>query len=132
MTAQEVKEYLSQYRESLARTKELTEHLDELRAECDKLRDHEGERVALDAAVAKYVDACDDAAVYLAMLADRRKEIERVISSVQDTRLRELLQEIYINGKRIVRVAADRDQTYEHICRLHGDALLAVRDLMQQ
>lgn len=124
------KEYLMQYRESLTRTQELTAHLSELRAECDQLRDHTGERVALDAAVAKYVDACDDAAVYLAMLAERRKEIAHAIDSVQNTRLRELLTERYINGRTLVQIAAERNQSYEHICRLHGAALCAVSELL--
>ena len=119
-----------QYRESLIRTQELTAHLNELRAECDQLRDHTGERVALDAAVAKYVDACDDAAAYLAMLAELRNEIAHIIDSVQNTRLRELLTERYINGRTLVQIAADRNQSYEHICRLHGAALCAVSELL--
>lgn len=124
------KEYLAQYRESLTRTQELTDHLNELRAECDNLRNHMGERVALDAAVTKYVDACDDAAVYLAMLAEKRKEIEAVIERVQDVRHHELLTERYINGRTLVQIAADRNQSYEHICRLHGAALCAVSELL--
>lgn len=124
------KEYLMQYRESLIRTQELTEHLTELRAECEKLRDHTGEHIALDAAVAKYVDACNDAAVYLEMLAKRRRDIEQTIDSVQSERLRSILREVYVNGKNLVRIAADRDRSYEHICRLHGAALNAVRAIL--
>lgn len=132
MTTKEVKSYLMQYRESLASTQELTEHLSELRAECEKLRDYTGEHIALDAAVAKYVDACNDAAAYLGMLAKRRKDIERTIDSVQSERLRSLLREVYVNGKNLVRIAADRDRSYEHICRLHGAALCAVADIMNK
>lgn len=124
------KEYLMQYRESLIRTQELTEHLTELRAECEKLRDHTGEHIALDAAVAKYVDACNDAAVYLEMLAKRRRDIEQTIDSVQSERLRSILREVYVNGKNLVRIAADKNYSYEHICRLHGAALCAVADIM--
>lgn len=126
------KEYLQQYRESMARTDEITAHLDELKAECIKLRDHTGERIALDAAVEKYVDACEDAGAELNRLAALRGEITETIEAVQDMKLRTLLVEIYISGKKIVRVAADRDQSYEHICRLHGEALQAVRTVMPQ
>lgn len=126
------KDYLKQYRESLDRTRELTQHLNELKAECIQLRDHEGNRKALDDAVAKYMDACESAASELNRLAALRGEINGTIDSVSDAKLRSLLREIYINGKKIVRIAADRDQSYEHICRLHGDALQAVRAVMPQ
>ena len=88
--------------------------------------------VKLDKAVARYVDACDDAADYLKLLDERRKEIEATIDAVQSEHLQTLLREIYINGKKIVRVAADRDQSYEHICRLHGAALLAVCEVLRK
>ena len=55
MRTDEIKAYLRQYRESLGRSDELTAHLAELRDECDSLRDHEGQRVELDAAVAKFL-----------------------------------------------------------------------------
>ena len=121
-----------QYRESLDRMREITEHLDELKAEAVRLRDHEGQRVELDAAVAHYVDACEDSARELNRLASLRAEITGTIDTVPDKRLRHLLREIYINGKRIVRIAADRDQSYEHICRLHGDALCVIAEILRK
>lgn len=126
------KEYLQQYRESVDRTREITQNLNERKAECVRLRDHEGQRVELDAAVARYMDACEEAAAELERLAVLRAEITGTIDAVQDAKLRALLREIYISGKKIVRVAADRDQSYEHICRLHGDALRVVQDVMRQ
>lgn len=121
------KEYLQQYRASMARTNSTEQHLHELKAEAIRLKDHEGQSVALDDAVAQYVDACNDAAAYLDTLGVVRKEITDTIEAVQNEKLKILLQEVYINGKNLVRVAADRDQSYEHICRLHGNALNAVR-----
>lgn len=123
------KEYLQQYRASMARTNSTEQHLHELKAEAIRLKDHEGQSVALDDAVAQYVDACNDAAAYLDTLGVVRKEITDTIEAVQNEKLKILLQEVYINGKNLVRVAADREQSYEHICRLHGDALNAVRAL---
>lgn len=125
------KEYLMQYRESLGKTAEITEHLSELKAECVKLREHTGERITLDKAVASYVDACEDAAAELERLALLRTEISETIDAVPDKRLRQLLHEIYINGKRIVRIAADKNYSYEHICRLHGEALRRVSEIMR-
>lgn len=132
MTAKEAKAYLMQYRASLDRTREIAEHLDELKAEAVRLRDHEGQRVELDAAVARYVDACEDSAHDLDRLAALRAEITGTIDAVPERRLRQLLREIYIGGKRIVRIAADRDQSYEHVCRLHGEALCAVAEILRE
>lgn len=131
MTAKEAKAYLIQYRESLDRVREIAEHLDELKAEAVRLRDHEGQRVELDAAVARYVDACADSVHELDRLAALRAEIIGTVDAVPDRRLRQLLREVYISGKRIVRIAADRDRSYEHICRLHGDALCAVAEILR-
>lgn len=130
MTPKEAKAYLMRYRESLDRTNELTTHLNELKVEAQNLRDHEGQRTQLDAAVAEYVDACDDAASYLKLLTQTRREIVGIIDSVPDKKLQELLRWRYINGKTLVQIAADRDQSYEHICRLHGIALCAVSKLL--
>lgn len=126
------KEYLMQYRESMARTHEITDHLAELKEEAIRLKDHEGHSAALDAAVARYVDACNAAAGELDRLEALRKEIAAAVEAVPDARLRELLREIYIGGKKIVRIAADRDQTYEHVCRLHGQALLELSACMPE
>lgn len=123
MTPQEIKQYLLQYRETLDRASELEQHLHELRAEAIKLQDHDGKSVALDAAVSKYVDACDSAADELNRMALIRSEIVALIDSLQNDKLRSLLREIYINGKRLVQIAAERNQSYVHICRLHGYAL---------
>lgn len=131
MTTKEAKAYLMQYRASLDRAREIAEHLDELKAEAVRLCDHEGQRLELDAAVARYMDACDESARELDRLAALRAEIAAAVEAVPDACLRELLRKIYIGGKKIVRIAADRDQSYEHICRLHGAALLAVCDVMR-
>ena len=117
------KEYLMQYRQSMERTAEIEQHLNELKAEAYALKTHEGKSVALDAAVAKYVDACNASARELTQLEALRTSIKDAINFVPDKRYKHLLWEIYINGKKIVRIAADEERSYEHICRLHGCAL---------
>ena len=116
------KEYLQQYRQSMERTAEIEQHLAELKAEAIRLKDHEGRSVALDAAVARYVDACEEMSAELNRLAALRQEIKQTIEAVPDARLRNMLTEIYINGQTLVRIAADKERSYEHICRLHGEA----------
>lgn len=125
------KDYLKQYRDSMERTAEIEQHLAELKAEAIRLKDHEGQSVKLDDATAKYVDACDEYGHELNRLAALRGEICGTIDSVPDKRLRSLLREIYINGKRLVQIAAERNQSYEHICRLHGEALRRVSEIMR-
>ena len=132
MNPQEAKEYLKQYRDSLERTSQITAHLTDLRAIAENLRNECGQRVALDEAVANLVDAQEKTASELNRLCALRCEILGTIDSVPDERLRGLLRDIYVVGKRIVRVAADRDQSYEHICRLHGAALQAVCSVLDE
>lgn len=131
MTAQGAKEYLQQYRDSIDRTKEMTEHLDELKAEAVRLKDHEGNKVTLDEAVQKYVDACTDAGIYLDMLSDLRKKIESEIESVKEQKLRTLLRMRYICGKTFEQIAVDMNYSWRQTVRLHGDALLAVKDVIE-
>lgn len=124
------KEYLMQYRDSLTRADELKAHLAELRALTESLKDEHGEHVALDAAVANLVDAQAQTAAELENLCRLRAKILSVIGCVPRVRYRELLTERYINGRTLVQIAADRNQSYEHICRLHGAALCAVSELL--
>lgn len=125
MTSQNVKSYLMQYRESLDRTREITQHLDELKSEAVRLKDHEGKSIALDKAVEKYMDACTAASVKLADLARIRGEIALAIDAVPDEKLRTLLRWRYICGESWERVAVEMNYTYRRITQLHGVALKA-------
>jgi DNA-directed RNA polymerase specialized sigma subunit len=124
------KEYLQQYRQSMERTAEIEQHLHELKAEAIRLKDHEGQSVKLDDATAKYVDACDEMSAELVRLHELREAIRQTIEAVPDARLRNMLTEIYMGGQTLVRIAADKNYSYEHICRLHGEALRLVSEIM--
>lgn len=126
------KEYLQKYRESVERTKELTAHLDELKAEAVRLKDHEGQKVELDEAVSKYVDACTDAAVYLEMLSERRKEISRTIDMIKSEKLRTLLRYRYIHGKTWEQIAVDMNYTWRRVYQVHGDAIKVIDALINK
>lgn len=127
MTAKEAKAYLMQYRASLDRAREIAEHLDELKAEAVRLRDHEGQRVELDAAVARYVDACEESAHELDRLAALRAEIVGAIDGVTSAKYRTLLYWRYIRGYTWEQVAVEMSYSWRQTCRLHGDALNAVK-----
>lgn len=117
------KKYLQLYRKSVQKTSEIASNLAELKAEAESLKDHEGQRVELDAAVAKYVDACKDAEKELDRLAELRKEIRGVIDSVEDTRLHSLLWRRYISGMTWEQVAVSMNYTYRRVTQLHSLAL---------
>ena len=124
------KKFMQLYRESVQKTAEIASNLAELKAEAEALKDHEGQRVELDAAVAKYVDACKDAEKELDQLADLRKEIRSVIDSVEDARLHSLLWRRYISGMTWEQVAVSMNYTYRRVTQLHGDALKAIVIIM--
>lgn len=131
MTAKEVKAYLMQYRASLDRAREIAEHLDELKAEAVRLRDHEGQRVELDAAVARYVDACEESAHELDRLAALRAEIVGAIDGVCDKTLREILRWRYIHGFTWEKVSVEICYSFVHVVhRLHPKALQMVADFV--
>jgi DNA-directed RNA polymerase specialized sigma subunit len=131
VTTREVKAYLRQYRGSIDRTRETTEHLDELKSEAVRLKDHEGQKVALDDAVQKYVDACNDAAVYLDMLSDLRRKIESEIESVSEPKLQTVLRMRYISGKTFEQIAVDMNKSWRHTVRLHGAAILEIKKILE-
>lgn len=123
MTTKEAKAYLMQYRASMERSADIEHHLRELKAEADNLKDHEGQSIALDAAVAKYVDACSEAEKELDDLSALRCEIREAIASVPDVKLQSLLWRRYISGFTWEQVAVSMSYTYRRVTQLHGDAL---------
>lgn len=126
------KEYLMQYRLSLRRTDCIVGNLAELKEEAVALRDHEGRSVQLDAAVAKYVDACEEKEAELRQLEMQRRAIEETIGNVPDPLLRDILWEKYILGHTLVQYAEKSHYHYVSICRLHSQALRLVDALMPE
>ena len=124
------KQYLKQYRESIDRTNEISGNLSELKAEAEALKDHEGQRIELDAAVAKYVDACKEAEHELDNLADLRKEIISTIDKVSDPKMHSVLWRRYISGLTWEQVAVSMNYTYRRTTQLHGDALQIVGKIL--
>ena len=125
------KKYLQLYRESIEKTSEIAQNLAELKSEAEALRDHEGQRVELDAAVAKYVDACEEAEKELSRLADLRQDIRQLIDKVNDTRLHSILWRRYISGLSWEQVAVSMNYTYRRVTQLHGEALKEICSIQE-
>jgi DNA-directed RNA polymerase specialized sigma subunit len=126
------KEYLMQYRESMERTAEIETHLHELKVEAIRLKDHEGQSVALDEAVAKYTDACDEYAHDLSRMEVLRSEIQGAIDSVPDKTLRSVLHWRYICGYTWEQVAVKMNYSYRRATQLHGTALQHITRILAQ
>jgi hypothetical protein len=126
VAAKNVKEYLKQYRETMERSAEIIQHLQELKVEAIKLKDHTGKSIALDDAVNHYVDACNDSAAELNALAAKRSEILGCIDSVKDKAQRAVLYRHYINGESWERIAVDMDYCIRQVYRIHGGALVSI------
>lgn len=131
MKSNKIKTYLMQYRESLRRSAEIELHLKELQNEAYMLKTHEGQSIALDTAALKYLAACDNAAAELAQISEMRDVIKNEIECVKEDRLRNILFDVYINGKNLVCIAAEAGKSYEYICRLHGYALKEIEKIIQ-
>lgn len=132
MKPQDAKRYLLKYRESVEKTAEIASNLADLKAEAENLKGHEGQRVGLDAAVAKYVDACEEAERELDKLAAIRKDILTVINEVENPKLHSVLWRRYISGLNLTQVAVSMSYEYRQITRLHGQALQAVCEIVKR
>ncbi len=131
MTSQEAKEYLMQYRESMNRTKEIADHLADLRSVAESLGHEHGQRASLDEAVAALVDAQDETAHELNRLCALRGEIIGTIDSVPKV-YRPVLVERYVNGHTWEKIAVNLNYSYRGITKLHGRALLAVIEILER
>ena len=133
------KEYLLQYRDAVRRAMAAQDHLDELRAMAERITPNYGSSGGgshqtgdkLGAAVAKLVDAESRVSDELELLEATEREVISTINKVEDGTLRALLYERYINGKTWEQIAVALDYSWRQTVRLHGTALLAVKDVIE-
>ena len=123
MTVKELKAYLALYQKSAIQTAEIEMHLADLKAEAQRLKDHEGNSVALDSATIRYIDACDAAGIQLDKLKALRDDIKKMIDKIDDQKLHSVLYRRYILGQKWEEVAVSMRLDYRWITRLHGRAL---------
>ena len=75
----------------------------------------------------KYVELVDKMNRRIDELYAIKKEVATVIDKVQDDQLREILLLRYVSVMTWEQIAVAMDMSYRHVCRLHGDALEAVK-----
>lgn len=137
MTTEEVKQYLSSYRNHLVSVRRLQEEQEQIRAiatSCggvssggtpgnisDKVGKLAGRLADLDSIILAEMDEA---------IAQRDK-IRRVIGAVEDDRLRNLLSLKYISGYSFEHIAVELNYCYKHTRRLHDKALSTVKDVLE-
>ena len=126
------KDYLRQYRETVARIQSLTDHREELRTECDSLKRQNGERVRLDAAVAHLVDTDEEIERQTDRMKLLQQEVSRIILMVTDADRRILLTLVYIEGRSLVETADIMSYSYRQVSRIHRNALRDVAEILAQ
>lgn len=132
------KEYLSQYRDVVRRSIAIQHHIDELEEIATRTtpnysatgsgKNQSGDK--LGAIVSQIADAKSRASDELELLIATEREIEDAIRSVKDIKLSTLLYERYINGKTFEKIAAEMNYSWRQTIRMHGEALLAVKDVI--
>lgn len=64
-------------------------------------------------------------------LIDVKREINAAINELQDWRLRMVLFERYLLGRTWEQIAVDMHFSYQHVCRLHGRALIEMGGILR-
>ena len=59
----------------------------------------------------------------LRQLRDTMKEVEAIISSLDDYRMRIIMEDRYIHFEKWEQIAVNRHYSYQHVIKLHGKAL---------
>lgn len=75
----------------------------------------------------KYVELVDALNQRIDELYDIKAEVHSVVAKVPDETLREILLLRYVSVMTWEQIAVTMDLSYRHVCRLHGDALDAVK-----
>lgn len=137
MEIQEVKAFLNRARDTARELDALTESKQAVYLRAVSMTQHcDGDAVSgskdphgkLDA-YAEYADAVDRKAAELSRVSG---EIFRVVCQVDDTRERTVLIRRYLGLLDWAKIAEAMSYDVRHVTRLHGRALLAVKDILER
>ena len=79
------------------------------------------------ASVDRLIDLCHDIDAEIRELCRIKREVNEAIDSVEDMRMRRVLELRYRNYMTWEQIAAERGYEVRHVHRLHGEALLHVK-----
>ena len=126
--------YLSQYRNSKKRCRDLLDEIEELRTIAtrvtvmlDSMPGGAGGQDKVGRIVSQIVDLQNELAVEAGKMRLKERAVLNVIDEVDDPVLQELLVKRYINTKSWEKIAVEMHYSFRHTLRLHGAALAAVK-----
>ena len=132
------KEYLSQYRyinininNKIAQQERLRELATCVSPSSDGCGHNSGVSDKVGSLCAKIADLDAEINAEIDKLVDVQKDIMHTISKVDDERFRIILTERYIGCKTFEQIADDIHYSYKQTCRLHGQALICVQDVLE-
>lgn len=132
------KEYLSQYRyinininNKIAQQKRFRELATCVSPSSDGCGHNRGVSDKVGSLCAKIADLDAEINAEVDKLVDVQKDIMHTISKVDDERFRIILTERYIDCKTFEQIADDIHYSYKQTCRLHGQALICVQDVLE-
>ena len=135
------KEYLQQYQYSVKRARAALDHLHELQSMATRITplyggeggsgQHQSGDEKMQNAVDKIIEAKNRVSDELEMLEATEREVVKTIDSVENKTLRTLLYERYINDKTFERIAVEMNYSWRQTIRLHGTALMAVKNVIE-
>ena len=134
MTSQEKKEFLSRYLEILAEEKDIREEIAYWESKAQKVTASwsavpsggKGSDKVQTGAI-KVAELRESLMDKINQLAAVRIEIERAIGTVQDDTQRRLLRLRYIKGMTLQQIAVEMNDSWRHICNIHGYALVSCK-----
>ena len=132
------KEFLQQYRDADREINAKLDQVHRLRELATKTTQTlTGDRVQaspenrLEKIVAKITDLEAEGDEEIDRLVELKRKVKRVIQRVPDASQRAVLERRYINGQRWEKIAVELNYTYRHVTRLHGEALMKIKDVLE-
>jgi hypothetical protein len=81
--------------------------------------------------ISKIVDLEEEINQAIDAYVDRKREVNSIIDKLSNSDQYEVLSKKYLLHKSLEQIAVEMNMTYRNVCYIHGEALLAVADLLK-
>lgn len=90
-----------------------------------------GSKDKLGDAIAKIVDLQTEINNTIDEFVDRKREVSSVLERIENANQLAVLTKKYLLFETLEQIAVEMNMTYRNVCYIHGEALLAVADLLK-
>lgn len=90
-----------------------------------------GSKDKLGDAIAKIIDLQTEINETIDEYVDRKREVSSVLEKVENSNQLAVLTKKYLLYESLEQIAVEMNMTYRNVCYIHGEALLAVADLLK-